>query len=278
MAQLVFKRGIIVAVMLGIAVGPRTSFGTGALPGDSTSSDTGAVSRDRVGAQWSATGLSTFARFSSDRPVWHTEALLLRRHVHRRSTLDLEVGVLSRHGLHDTYAALDVYRTVGSRAYANVRFSAAPEAAVTARTDVHGELFVSPGSGWELSAGYRRADYARSGSNTWMVGAARYIGNWYIRVRPSATEVGGSVGFAVIGTARRYLGRPNEHVGLVVARGREIVVFPGEAGVEARDALAGSVFYQRDIGRKAGIRLGLEGVDDGDLSRWGFLTGILWRW
>jgi hypothetical protein len=86
------------------------------------------------------------------------------------------------------------------------------------------------------------------------------------------------MGYAILGTMRRYFGASDEFVGLAIAKGREIVAFPGTTNIVARNSLSGSIFYQRSIGRGAGIRVGLEGVDDGDLSRWGVTTGVLWKW
>ena len=205
-------------------------------------------------------------------------AVNIRRRVPRRLTVNLELGITSRHSIEDGFGALDVYRNFGVRSYGNVRFAAAPRADVMARTDAYLEFFHSPGGGWELSAGYRRADYARVGTNTWMVGAAKYLGDWYFRVRQSVAEIRGSAGYAVLVTVRKYFGAPTEYVGLSVAKGREVLAFPGDDGVNARNPFSFNLFFQHYLGKTAGVRVGFEGVRDGTLSRWGFVTGALWRW
>ncbi len=252
-----------------------------AADGNVADDSTAAIVRDEapsVRAAWSMSAVHGFSRFSSDRPAWRTDAVVVRRHVPRRSTYSVELGLVGRHGEDDPFMALDMYRNFGSRTYGNLRLAVSPGARVIPRSDIFLEAFHAPGNGWEFSAGYRRADYVNSGANTWLVGAGKYIGNWYLRARQSATQVDGSMGYAILGTVRRYFGTSDGFVGFTVAKGREIVAFPGTTNVEARNSLSGSIFYQRSIGRGAGIRVGLEGVDDGDLSRWGVTTGVLWNW
>ncbi|NNE48298.1 MAG: YaiO family outer membrane beta-barrel protein, partial [Rhodothermales bacterium] len=165
-------------------------------------------------AEWSTSAVHVFSRFSSDRPAWRTDAVAVRRHVPRRSTYSVELGLVGRHGEDDPFLALDMYRNFGSRTYGNLRLGVSPGARVIPRSDIFLEAFHSPGNGWEFSAGYRRADYVNSGANTWLVGAGKYIGNWYLRARQSATQVEGSMGYALLGTVRRYFGASDEFVGL----------------------------------------------------------------
>ena len=264
--------GIVLAAQ-GLSAPPEVF--AGGAEEDSTMSASVPTSRGRI--IWSGSAFHQFARFTESRPSWQVVGANVRRRVPRQLTVDLEVGVVSRHAMEDGYAALDLYKKFGARSYGNVRFAAAPGADVMARTDIYTEFFHTPGGGWELSAGYRRADYTRVGTNTWTVGAAKYLGHWYLRVRQTVAEVRGSAGYAVLVTARRDFGAPTEYVGITVAQGREVLAFPDEDGIAARNPLSASIFFQHFLGKGAGIRVGFEGVKDGTLSRWGFITGLLWR-
>lgn len=226
---------------------------------------------------WFASAAQGFARFSSDRPSWYDGALVVgTRQGAGRATFG-ELARMNRHGDSDLLVAADHYEPLGRRSYANVRLAIAAGADVIPSTDLYMEAFRGSRAGYEVSAGYRFARFDDRSVHTMSAGIAKYVGNWYFRVKNSITPIEGSVGYAVLLTARRYGVSSEEFVGATVAAGREIIGGPvGRTLV--RSPYSASVYGQRFLTAHAGIRLSVDAVRDGNLSRWGLSIGALFRW
>ncbi len=227
--------------------------------------------------RWFATASHEFRRFPNDRPTWQAGTVNIGAKTGKGRASFLEMGWLTRHDRDDFFGAIDHYEPIGGRAYANLRVGLAPGADVSPRNDISAEIFRSLPRALELSAGYRFTRYHDATAHTPSLGLAKYSGNWYLRLKNSVTPIDGSLGFAVIATVRRYWQTSEEFIGFTVAAGREIVGLPGGT-VLARSPTVVSVYGQRFLTMNAGLRLSVEVVRDGDLSRNGVTAGVLARW
>ncbi|MBT8399362.1 MAG: YaiO family outer membrane beta-barrel protein [Rhodothermia bacterium] len=230
-----------------------------------------------AGLRWFATASHGFHRFSNDRPTWQAGIVTFGAKSSKGRASFLEMGWLSRHEQDDIFGAINHYQPVGGRAYANLRVSLAPGADVSPRNDVYAEVFRSLPRALEVSGGYRFARYRDATLHTPSVGIAKYVRNWYFRLKSSVTPIDGSVGFAAIATVRSYGQTSEEFIGFTVAAGREIVGLPGGT-VLARSPFVASVYGQRFLTSNAGLRLSVDVVRDGDLSRSGISAGLIARW
>jgi len=82
-----------------------------------------------------------------------------------------------------------------------------------------GELYANLPKGVELSAGFRRLQFASSDVTIYTGTVAKYVGNWWISLRPYITpkSIGTSRSYAL--TVRRYFGNRDTFVGLTAGTG-----------------------------------------------------------
>ncbi len=217
------------------------------------------------------------SRFSSDRPGWYENVVRFGQRNFGGSSAFVELGRVSRHGEPDLFAAADLYRVVRPGSYVNARLAVAPRADIMPRFDGYAEGFHGVGRGWEISNGYRFARFTGKTIHSASAGIGRYVGNWYLRTRGSITPASGTMGHGLLVMARRYSGGPDEFVGVVLATGRDVVAYP-DGPVELRNVISASVVVQRFVRAGAGVRIGIDYVDDGDLTRWGLAAGLIARW
>ncbi len=262
----------IVLISIAFATGEARAVGTEtAITSDSLSRR---VTSPRT---WIAGTHMGMSRFSNDRPSWFENVLRFGQRNYGGSSAFFEIGRVSRHAEPDLFAAADLYRVLRPGSYVNLRLSAAPSADIMPRFDVYAEGFHGVGRGWEISNAYRLARFTGKTIHSASAGLGRYVGNWYLRARASITPASGTMGHGLLVMARRYEDGPDEFIGVTLATGRDVVAFP-TGRVDLRDVISVSFTMQRFIRAGAGVRIGIDYVDDGDLSRWGLAAGFIARW
>ncbi len=247
----------------------------------SPAADTGgapavAPAQDSVAApHWRAALAGGFESFSSLRTPWLTWLARVERR-DRRGTIAAEAVLDRRFSLWDAGGAVDVYHVLWRRAYGNLRVVAAPGARVIPRVDASAELYQGLGAGLEVSASYRRMTYPGGGVDLWGASAAKYAGDWYVRVRgvavPRNGELGGSLGLLV----RRYLGTPDDLVDVSGAAGKEVVtVGPGPL-LELRTTTELALRLQKFVTPRTGLSLiATYAAEQGIPTRTGLTAGII---
>jgi len=82
-----------------------------------------------------------------------------------------------------------------------------------------GELYANLPKGVELSAGFRRLQFGSSDVTIYTGTVAKYVGNWWISLRPYITpkSIGTSRSYAL--TVRRYFGNRDTFIGLTAGTG-----------------------------------------------------------
>ncbi len=235
-----------------------------------------APAADTGAPRWQASLTGGFESFTSQRtPWWAWDARIERRDGH--GTLAAEAVLARRFSLTDGGGAADVYQVLWPRAYGNVRVVLAPGARVVPRLDASAELYQGVGAGWELSAGYRRMSYAGGGVDVWAASAAKYAGNWYLRVRgtlvPTAGTVGGALGLLV----RRYLASSDDLVDVSASAGKDVVTL-GPALLEVRSTTEAALRVQRFVTPRWGLSAtATYASEQGIPTRTGVTIGILRR-
>jgi YaiO family outer membrane protein len=228
-------------------------------------------------AVWTARAGHAAEAFTSDRPAWRSTTASIQRQTARGSAL-LEAGATDRGSGAEPFAALDLYRTLGARTYANLRAAAAPGAARIARADVLAEVYTVP-SAWELSGGVRHLTFADTQIGLATLSAARYAGPWVARARAVASAKGR---LAVSGalTVRHVRGEGRgtaaRFAEVMVGQGQEPVV-EAEGQTTLRRSWVGAARVQQPLGARVGLSVGAGYTADGTLSRWAADVGLAVR-
>lgn len=207
------------------------------------------------GYRW-AVGLSASTTdFSPDRGHWSENGLTVRRYFEQGS-LALESLGARRFGADDRAWALDAYVDVWPRAYANLRYQHAPDAALFPRRSMRAELYQGVGDGWELAVSYDRLDFAER-TEIFGLGLGYYVGNYYLRLRsthiPDAD--GSSVGHRAL--ARwYYAGNADDYLELSAGTGRSTENLNDLDRVRRSDSRSVGLVWTRYLTPYWGFRLG----------------------
>ena len=216
------------------------------------------------GFRWSAVLSASNTDFSPDRGHWSDHGLSVRRYFEHGS-LALETLGAHRFDRTDRAWALDGYVDLWPRAYANLRYQHAPDAALYPTRSMRAEVFQGVGEGWELSAGYDRLDFA-SRTEIYGVGVGRYLGDWYLRARSIYIpgQDSRSVRHRVL--ARwYYAGNADDYVELNAGTGRSSESLTDADTVRRSDSRSVGVVWTRYVSARWGFKLGADHArDSGD--------------
>lgn len=117
-----------------------------------------------------------------------------------------------------TQFEIDAYPRImdGLYAYVNYGYSADK---LYPKHRFGGELYANLPKGVELSAGFRRLQFGGSDVTIYTGTVAKYVGNWWISLRPYVTpkSIGTSQSYAL--TVRRYFGNRDTFIGLTAGTG-----------------------------------------------------------
>lgn len=154
-----------------------------------------------AGFRWQLQAEAGRTSFSGTRADWDDHALVLR-HYMPRASVAVEALQAYRFGKTDQAWAIDAYVDAWHRAYANVRYQAAPGYDLFPGHSWRVELFQGVGKGWELSGSVDQLRFRSSTVDLYSVGVGRYLGNFYLRGR--TRWVDGSDSLGVTGQVRYY--------------------------------------------------------------------------
>jgi YaiO family outer membrane protein len=147
---------------------------------------------------------------------WHESSVSLERETSFGSVVG-RVNYVSRFSIDAYQYEVDIYPGLRRGLYAYVSYGYSPNA-IFPRHRGGVELFSNPGKGFEFSGGLR---YLRFSENVWVYtgSAGRYIGNYFVSIRPFVTP--GTVGTSLSGalTFRRYYGDSDSYIGMHIGAG-----------------------------------------------------------
>ena len=270
-------------LLLFLAV-PAAAQSPAASPATSPSAPSASATSATATARWSGLATRRTETFRTDRPAWHETRAVAQR-VGPAGAVGVEAARIERNGRADAALALDLYRVLSPRVYANVRAQAAPRAAVVPHLDALAEVYAALGRGWDGSAGVRLL--VVPGADVPLASAAL---NRTLATPAGAVAVGVRATAALqpvptLSTALlvRYLpDAPARGVAtraaLTVGTGQEAVVADGAAGrVVVRRQLVAAVSGQRRVAGPFGVLGGVSYTADGTLTRWSAEAGLAVR-
>lgn len=228
---------------------------------------------------WHASAFVGIDRFSADRATWQ-DWQLWQAAIRRRwpvGSLQFEAQRTHRFGQWDQSYALDAYRTMSSRTYANVRVLATPSAKILPRSDVSATLYRAFDNGWEGSLGARRMEFT-AGRNTIATAAlARSFSVYYARVGASVlVGKGGASSFVAV---LRRAPDPEHLVEVGAGAGREVVSINSAGSIDVRRSSSAYLRAERFMNASWGVTGSFAVNAAGAIpTRTGIQIGLLRRW
>ncbi len=196
--------------------------------------------------------------FSDGRDPWQESHVSLKRYT-APATVIASVAQARRFGLKDTQYQLELYPKFRPGTYAYVFVGVAPDKVLYPHIRTGADLNQSIGAGFELSAGFRRLEFATV-TNIYVGSISKYAGDWLLIARmdylPDGTAQNSKSYHA---TVRRYFGASGtSYVAARYSRGfsREEVVSINDFEVLSSDTVAADADIE--LGRV--WRLSLQGA------------------
>jgi YaiO family outer membrane protein len=230
-----------------------------------------------AGYTWAAGASASATRVSLRDQRWYEQNLSVRRYF-ARGSLGVEALRADRFGRHDLAWALDGYASLWDGAYANLRYQHAPDERLFPRYSWRAELFQAVGAGWELAASDDRLQFGAAGTDIYGVAVARYVGDFYIRLRHTRIVApdGHSNGDRLV-VRYYYRGDGDNYVEGAASRGRsdDTLALSGGRLVSDNASLA----YVRYLSPRWGVKLGLSYARDAATgAERGLSAGLTMRW
>lgn len=229
------------------------------------------------GYQWGAGVSSSVTRRSQRNLRGNDQTLSIRRYFDQGS-LGFETLSASRFDQRGHAWALDGYVSLWGGAYANLRYQKAPAERLFPRYSWRAELFQSVGNGWELSASDDHLQFGDSAVTIYGVAVARYVGDFYVRLRHTSivSDVSRSSGDRLV-VRYYYSGNADDYAEMTASRGRseDALSLSG-----ARQQSGGaSVSYMRYPARHWGYKIGASYARESGIGSERGLSGALFlRW
>ncbi len=141
----------------------------------------------------------------------------------------------------------------GMYAYVNYGYS---EDSLYPRHRYAGELYANLAHGIELSAGFRRLEFESSQVTIYTGTVAKYIGSWWISLRPYITpkDVSASRSYAL--TVRRYFGNRDSYLGLTSGFGSSPTDVISVFDLERLNSRKVSAVYSKALGDYTIVKFG----------------------
>ena len=229
-----------------------------------------------LGYTWSAGASAGITRLSLNDQRWNEQSLSIRRHFVQGS-LGFETLRASRFDQHATAWALDGYASLWSGAYANLRYQHGPSDRLFPGKSWRAELFQSVGNGWELSVSDDRLHFGDARVDIYGIGVARYVGDFYIRLRHTniVTDDTRSSGDRLV-VRYYYRGDGDNYAEFAASRGRsEDILSLGGGRVQSGGA---SLSYVRYPSLRWGYKIGVNYSRESTGSERGLSGGLFMRW
>jgi YaiO family outer membrane protein len=167
---------------------------------------------------------------SSHRPQWSdwTQSQIEVTRDLGSGSLGAGVFRVGRFGGEDWGFVFDAHRNLWKGAYGNARMRAIPGADLLPGLDLRLEIFQALPGGWEVSGSHWRMHLEEDDVEVSAVGAALYVGAWYLREVTAVSTLAGTSALSLSALARRFFDPPWEYLELAGGIGQEVVVLgPG---------------------------------------------------
>ena len=226
-------------------------------------------------------GYSASLRYTYERVAgrrdWHHRVLSLETPL-PVGALVTNLGHQRRFGRSEVSGTAHYWADLWGDSYGHLHGSLAPRARTVPRRSLGGALYEVVGN-WELVGHFEWRRYAESHVHTMGPQVARYVGNWYLRLRTTLTEQGGRWSVTQSAAARYYLGAPTSFVEGRGGYGRavEVVGLRPTGQLQNVRSYFGSARLQHYFGAHLGATVSAT-YSDGAYRRTGVSAGLLARW
>jgi YaiO family outer membrane protein len=219
------------------------------------------------GRAWTANASYSHDRFSDGRGSWHEQGVSLSRST-PIGPIVVRGTRAARFSLTDEQVEVELYPVFRAGTYAFVGLGVAPDAALYPRHRGAFDLYQSLGRGLEVSAGYRRLEFAQV-THIYLVTVTKYVGTWMTTGKVYHVPGGGPLdSTSYYGLVRRYFGADGtSFVGFGYGHGlsREEVRRLGDLVAIAYDTVRG----QLDVAVTARWRLQVDTSTSRQEQSWG---------
>lgn len=159
----------------------------------------------------------TYTHLDGDLDPWHLASLSVGRRTSLGSVIG-RVNYAERFGSSGVQIEADAYPRVAPGAYGYLNAGYAPSGVFPAWR-FGGELFTTLGGGWEASAGARHLRFDSSQVTLYTGSVGKYVGNYWLSLRPYIRPKDGGLSASASLTARRYFAEASDYVGARVGYG-----------------------------------------------------------
>ena len=231
----------------------------------------------------SSLGYNWALSLSTDRTIdgfgGATENTLSLRRYTEYGSIALQTLDLRRFGETDHAWAVDAYPRLWQGAYANLRYQQSPSAVLYPGASWRAELYQGIGNGWELSASRDELGFS-SHVKINGLGAAKYWGDYYVRVRYQTVKSDSSSGNGIRVVGRYYYqGNADNYLEASASSGRSddfegALISPSRSNSRG---MAWNSFLNRSWGFKVSYGLAEDNSSAAGLER-SFGASLIYRW
>ncbi|MDP8242706.1 MAG: YaiO family outer membrane beta-barrel protein [Candidatus Hinthialibacter antarcticus] len=227
--------------------------------------------------QWQAALRYAFDSLSGPRSDWHQYSLEVQRKFDQGS-ITLQGTRYHRYHQEDEALKFDGYLDLWEGAYGNLSFQIASDVDFLPQTDIRIEVFQSLYETWEVSANYRRMNFATDDVDIFGVGFGKYIGPFYVRVAESFTTSGNHVLNTTALTARYYL-NDDSFLEASGGIGEEVIAIAAGPVLQTVDTAFFEIRAQHYFSDQLGAYVGYTYYDlDQIWTKHGVVFGLMLRW
>jgi YaiO family outer membrane protein len=174
---------------------------------------------DAANRPWTAKASIGYEHFSDGRQPWREQAISLARQTAVGSIIARATRA-ERFGLDDQQFEIEFYPSLRPGTYAFVAAAGSSDRTLYPRRRFAVDLYQSIGRGFEVSAGYRRLDFADT-TSIYVGSLTKYVGSWMVTARvyrvPAPGSLDSTSGHALV---RRYFGNDgSSFVGIGYSQG-----------------------------------------------------------
>ncbi|MBZ0258227.1 YaiO family outer membrane beta-barrel protein [bacterium] len=227
--------------------------------------------------QWQAGLRYAFDSLSGSRSDWHQYSLEVQRTFENGSVI-LQGMRYHHYNQEDEALKFDGYLDLWEGAYGNLSFQVARDVDFLPQTDIRFELFQSVFESWEVSANYRRMNFATDDVDIFGVGVGKYLGPFYLRAAESFTTSGSHI-FNTTALTARYYFTDESFVEASGGIGEEVIAIAAGPVLQTVDTTFFEIRAQHQLTEQLSGYIGYTYYDLDEIwTKHGMVFGLMYRW
>ncbi len=231
----------------------------------------------QIERRWQAAVRYAFDSLTGPRSDWHQYSLEVMREFDQGS-ITLQGSRYHRYDQEDEAFKLDGYLDLWQGAYGNLSFQVADDVDFLPQTDIRVELFQALFDSWEVSANYRRMNFATDDVDIFGMSVGKSIGPFYLRASESLTTSGSSLLNTTALTARYYF-TDDSFVEASGGVGEEVIAVSAGPVLASVDTAFFEVRALHYFNEQFGVYVGYTYYDLEDIwTKHGAVAGAMFRW